>query len=296
MERDAPLTNLEKVFWPEEGYTKGDLIAYYEQISQVILPYLKDRPMVLNRHPNGINGKSFYQKQAGEIPPFIKTTPVKHSQKTIHYVMVQDKRTLLHVANMGCIELNPFHARVGSLDFPDYAIFDLDPEDLPFSKVIEAAQIIHGLLKTAAIPSYCKTSGGRGLHIYVPFGGQYDYDQAKAFVEVIANIALSQYPRLFSLERSPKKRQGMIYIDIPRNSFSQTLASVYSVRPRPHALVSTPLEWKEVKQGLKPSDFNILSMGKRIKSKGDLFKGLLDRGIDLKVAIQNLEENFELRK
>jgi len=291
-EQELSLTNLDKVFWDEEGYTKGDVIAYYNMIAETILPYFKDRPMVLNRHPNGIKGKSFFQKQVNmaQTPSWIKTVPVQHSHKTVHYMLVQDKDTLSYVANLGCIELNPFHSRVPSLDNPDYLIFDLDPEDVPFKKVVDVALFIHEILEDIGIKNFCKTSGSRGLHIYVPLRARYTYKQANEFVNVIAHVAVDALPDLISLERSPKKRQGQIYIDVPRNIRGQTLAAPYCLRPKPHAPVSTPLAWKEVKGSLDPLDFNIETVPKRIKKVGDLFKAVLGPGVDLHKGLRLLEK------
>jgi bifunctional non-homologous end joining protein LigD len=288
------LTNLDKVFWEEEGYTKGDVIAYYDAMSKFILPYLKDRPMVLNRHPNGIAGKSFFQKNVDttQIPSWIQTASVKHKGKTVEYILVQDKKTLLYVANLGCIELNPFHSRVGHLDNPDYLLIDLDPEDVPFDKVIEAALVIHHIFDDLKVANYCKTSGGRGLHIYVPLGAQYDFDQVQVMAKLIALLALEKLPDLISLERSPSKRQKQIYIDVPRNASGQTIAATYSLRPRPHAPVSTPLDWKEVKPGLDLLGFNIETVPKRVAHVGDLFKPVLMKGVNWKQALKRLQERI----
>lgn len=285
------LTNLDKVFFPEEGYTKGDVIAYYDSIASTILPYLKDRPMVLNRHPNGITDKGFFQKNVSlsKFPSWIQTASITHHDRAIEYVLVQDKETLVYIANLGCIELNPFHARVKSITHPDYLVIDLDPEKVPFTKVIEAALVVHDIFEQLKVPNYCKTSGGRGLHIYVPLGAKYDYEQVQLVGKVIALLTQERLPKLISLERSPAKRQRQIYIDIPRNASGQTLAAPYSLRPRPHAPVSTPLEWKEVTTELDPFAFDIKSVPKRIKKKAnDPFKPVLGAGINLKQILKSL--------
>lgn len=286
------LTNLDKVFWPEEGYTKGDVIAYYEAIASTILPYLKDRPMVLNRHPNGIKDKGFFQKNVSlsKFPSWIQTAKITHHERTIEYVLVQDKDTLIYIANLGCIELNPFHARVKSITHPDYLMIDLDPESVPFQKVIEAAMVVHEIFEELEVPNYCKTSGGRGLHIYVPLGAKYDYEQVQLVGKLIALLTQERLPKLISLERSPAKRQRQIYIDIPRNASGQTLAAPYSLRPRPHAPVSTPLDWKEVTTDLDPLAFDIKSVPKRIKKKKDPFKPVLGTGINVKQILARLQE------
>lgn len=285
-------TNLDKVFWPKEGYTKGDVIGYYEKIAPTILPYLKDRPMVLNRHPNGILGKSFFQKNVIEknLPSWIQTTEVKHKEKSVRYLLVQDKETLLYVANLGCIELNPFHSRVSSPDKPDYLLVDLDPESVPFKKVVEATLMIHGILDELGMDNYCKTSGGRGLHIYVPLGAKYDFLQVQQMTQLIALLAQQKMPKLISLERSPSVRQKQIYIDVPRNSPKQTIAAPYCIRPRPGAAVSTPLTWDEVNMALNPLEMNIETVAERVQKIGDLFKPVLGRGANLHKSLAHLKK------
>jgi len=288
------LTNLDKIFWPEEKYTKGDVIAYYDAVAPTILPYLKDRPMVLNRHPNGITDKGFFQKNvsASKFPSWIQTAKIMHHERAIEYVLVQDKDTLIYIANLGCIELNPFHARVKSITHPDYLVIDLDPEKVPFSKVVEAALVVHDIFEELKVPNFCKTSGGRGLHIYVPLSAKYDYEQVQLVGKLIATLTQDRLPKLISLERSPAKRQRQIYIDIPRNASGQTLTSPYSLRPRSHAPVSMPLEWKEVTKDLDPLAFDIKTAPARIKKKAkDPFKPVLGAGINLKQILTRLQEN-----
>lgn len=289
---DLVLTHLDKVFWKEEGYTKQDVITYYREIAPTILPYLKDRPMVMNRHPNGIDGESFFQKNIEHPPSWIKTAAVEHSERTIHYILVQNEDTLLYVANLGCIELNPFHSRIKHLEEPDYLIIDLDPEDVPFEKMIEAAQMVRKILEALEMHCYCKTSGGRGLHIYVPLAAKYDFDQVEEMSRLIALLTFGKLPDLISLERRPAKRQKKIYIDFPRNTNGQTIAAPYSIRPRPHAPVSTPLEWKEVKKGLNPLDFTIKTVLKRVDRVGDLFKPILGKGANLSKSLKLLNNLF----
>lgn len=290
-----PLTfsNLDKIFWKKEGITKGDLIDYYLKVSKIILPYLKNRPMVLNRHPNGIDNDSFFQKQvAPGTPKWIETTPVQHTDKTTEYLLVQNVETLLYVANLGCIELNPFHSHVPKLLSPDYMIIDLDPEDVPFDAVIEVCLKTHEILDDIGASNYLKTSGGRGLHIYVPLHAKYSFQQSQDFAHLIAVIVQNHFPKLVSLERSPKYRQKKIYIDYLRNAPHQTVASVYCLRPREHAPVSTPLEWQELKSGLKPVDFNIYTVPDRLKEKDDIFKPVLKKGINLKLCLKNLAHKY----
>lgn len=246
------LTNLSKVYWPEEGYTKGDLLAYYREVAPVILPYLRDRPMSMLRHPNGITGKSFFQKDVSRQPPppWIETTTVSSSSEKgkITYLLCQDEASLLYVANLGCIELNPWHSRVGSLDRPDYLVIDLDPENIDFPRVVEAAIAVRKVLDRAGAESVCKTSGKRGLHIYAPLDAQYDNDHALQFAQIIATLVHKGLPNTTSLVRSLAMRQGRVYLDCLQNRRSQTLAAAYSVRPYAGATVSTPLHWRELKK------------------------------------------------
>jgi bifunctional non-homologous end joining protein LigD len=290
--RKLKLTNLDKVYFPDEGFTKGDVINYYRKISKFILPYLKGRPESLNRHPNGINEESFYQKNVDGLPPdWVKTKGIysEHNEKEITYMVCNDEATLVYMANLGCIEFNPWFSRVGTLDNPDYLVLDLDPEDIPFDKVVEAAYAVKNVLDTAGAKSFCKTSGATGIHIYVPLNAKYDYDVARNFAHLVAQIAHSRTSDFTSILRSPSKRQKKVYLDFLQNRTGQTLAAPYSLRPRPGAPVSTPLKWEEVKPGMDPKDFNIENTEERLKSTRDIFKGVLGPGINIEKCIKNLE-------
>ncbi len=289
---EPPLTHLDKVYWPKEGYTKGDLIAYYREISPVILPYLRDRPLSLHRHPNGIEGQSFFQKDVSKQPPppEVKTVTVKHDSGHIRYALCQDEYTLLYLANLGCIEMNPWNARVGSLENPDYLVIDLDPEAAPFARVVEAAIAVHRLLDRAGAHSVCKTSGKRGLHIFVPLAARYDHDQVRQFAEIVANLVHRQLPKATSVVRSPALRQGRVYLDFLQNRRGQTLAAPYSVRPYPGATVSTPLRWREVRKSLDPSRFTIRTLMRRLDQVGDLWRPVLEGGIDLADCLARLQK------
>ncbi|WP_068471272.1 DNA ligase D [Candidatus Protochlamydia phocaeensis] len=282
------LTNLDKMYWPQEGYTKGDLIEYYRQVSSLILPYLKDRPETLRRYPNGIEGSSFYQKEA-DAPSWIRTEVVRHEDHDVRYLLIEDEDSLLYVANLGCIDLNPFNSRIQSLLYPDYMILDLDPENTSFDQVIEVAQTIHRCLEEWSIPSVCKTSGATGMHIYIPLGAQYTHEEANQFGKLIAYYVHHQIPDLTSLERSPGKRQKKVYIDYMQNNFGQTVVAPYSLRPKPEATVSTPLKWPEVKPGLTPVEFTIKTVLKRFKKVGDLFQPILGKGINLRKALKSIK-------
>ncbi len=285
------ITNRTKVYWPEDGYTKGDLIDYYMQIATYILPYLKDRPESLNRHPNGIKGQSFFQKDMGAtLPSWIQSKEIfsESNSKDIRYMLCQNKATLIYMANLGCIEINPWNSRVQKIEKPDYIVIDLDPGENTFDEVIQVALVVKKVLDKGGIDAYCKTSGATGLHIYIPLGAKYDYEQGKNFAHIIAQLAHDQLPDLTSLVRNPKDRKKQIYIDYLQNRGGQTLAAPYSVRPKPGATVSTPLEWKEVKKGLHPSQFTIKTIFKRLEKKGDLFKGVLGKGIDMQKCLKKL--------
>jgi bifunctional non-homologous end joining protein LigD len=289
---EVPLTNLRKIYWPDEKITKGELINYYKTIAPYILPYLKDRPLSLKRNPNGILDKGFYHKDAGgAAPSWVKKAEIYSgaNDKIISYLVCNDTASLVYIANLGCIEINPWNSRVETQEYPDYLVIDLDPSDANgFEQVIEAAQVVRKILEDAGAVCYCKTSGATGLHIYIPLGAKYTYDEAKEFGNLIADKTQEQLPEFTSVERPLKKRGDRIYIDYLQNRKGQTLASVYSVRPKAGATVSTPLEWSEVKPGLHPSQFDIYNIADRVEQKGDLFKGVLGKGIDLKKCMKKL--------
>ncbi len=289
-------TNRTKIFFPDEGITKGDVIDYYEQMGDLIIPYLKDRPESLFRTPNGINQKGFFQKDAGdEAPSWVKHIPLYSDsvKKDIDYILCNDKATLLYLANLGCIEINPWHSRVKSLNNPDYMIIDIDPSDNnTFDQVIEAANVVKSILDKAGAFSICKTSGASGLHVYVPLGKKYDYDHAKDFANLVCMMANQLIPEFTTLERSLSKRsKDKIYMDYLQNRKGQTIACVYSLRPKKGATVSTPLDWREVKKGLTPKDFTIKTIPERLKKTGDLFAPILDskNAVDLAKCLENLE-------
>ena len=290
---EVKYTNIDKLYWKKEQISKGDLIDYYQQISQYILPYLKDRAQSLNRYPNGIEGESFYHKDAGgEAPEWVDTTVVysESSNKDIEYIVCNNKETLGYLNNLGCIELNPWNSRVQSPEHPDYMIIDLDPSPQnTFEQVIEAALATKDVLDKYKIPSYCKTSGSTGIHIFVPMGAKYTYDQVKDFAHIIVQMVMQELPETTTLERTIKKRGAKIYLDYLQNRSGQTVASVYSVRPKPGATVSMPLKWSEVKEGLQISEFNMHNALERIKNMGDIFAPVLGEGIDMEKTLKLIE-------
>lgn len=282
-------TNLDKVYFPREGYTKGDVVNFYREIAPVILRYLKDRPQLLHRFPNGIHGEDFYQKDVDDAPEWIETVPMgADEQGSIDYVLCQDKETLLYLVNLGCIEMNPWNARVQTLDEPDWCVIDLDPQGVSFDAVVQTAQAVHEILERAEAKSICKTSGATGLHIFIPFGGKYTTDQSVQFAKIIAYLVHDQLPDLTTLERNPRKRGHAVYLDYLQNRRGQTLAAAYSLRPRDGATVSTPLEWHQVRKGLDPRDWSLKTIFKRLEKVGDLWRPILGKGIDLDKCLDRL--------
>lgn len=286
-------TNLNKLYWPDEGITKGDLINYYKIIAPFILPYLKNRPLSLKRNPNGIKDDGFYHKDAGDIAPSWMKTANIHSESTdkiIHYLVCNNARSLLFIANLGCIEMNPWNSTTAKLDNPDYLLLDIDPSDKnTFDQVVEVTLAIKEILDRFKITGYCKTSGATGMHVYLPCNRKYDYETVRDFARLLVTLVHEQLPSITTMERSlSKRKKNQVYLDYLQNSRGQTLASAYSARPKPGATVSTPLDWKEVKKGLHPSDFTIHNIKKRVDKKGDLFKGALGKGIDIAAALKKM--------
>ncbi|MDT0641497.1 DNA ligase D [Zunongwangia sp. F363] len=285
-------TNLEKIYWPESGFRKYDLVDYYLQVSEYMMPYLKDRPQNLHRHPNGIHHTGFYQKDnEGLLADWVETVKIysKHNNRDIEYMLCQNEATLLYMANLGCIEINPWNSRVGNLENPDYTVIDIDPTDKnTFEEVIEVAQAVKEVLDKAKIEGFCKTSGSSGMHIYIPLDGEYSYEEARDFTKLLCYFVQEKTGKLTSMERAVKSRKGKIYLDFLQNRKGQTLAAPYCARPKKGATVSAPLRWEEVRKGLKISDFNIKNMPERIEKEGDLFTGVLGKGIDMGEVLERL--------
>jgi bifunctional non-homologous end joining protein LigD len=286
------VTNLDKLYWKEDGFTKGNMLKYYLDIAPYMLPYMKDRPQSLHRHPNGITGKDFFQKDMrGKIPGWI---PIHedYSESTgemIGYMICNNEAALLYMANLGCIEMHPWHSRRQHPEYPDYCIIDLDPDKSnTFDQVIETAHVVKALLDDLKASSYCKTSGSTGLHIYVPLGAKYKYEDSKQFAEMLVNLVNQELPDTTSVVRNPSKRKGKIYLDFLQNSQTQTAAAPYSLRPKPGMPVSTPLDWSEVKKGLTPVTFNATNILDRLKAEGDIFEPVLKKGVDLKRILKRL--------
>ena len=286
--------HLSKIYWPEDGYTKRDMFNYYYQVAEYILPYLKDRPLSLNRFPGGIHGKSFYQKDVkGKAPEWAKTFPYTTSDgEDKEFLVGGDEATLLYMASLGCIEMNPWFSTIHHPDNPDYCVIDLDPDKNTFDQVIEAAQEVKKILDALEISGYVKTSGSTGIHIYIPLAAKYSYDQSQMFGKLIVSIVHEQLSEFTSMERQIKNRNGKMYLDFLQNRPGATIACPYSLRPKPGATVSMPLHWDEVKKGLTMKDFTIANSIARIKSEGDIFKGALQKGIDMKKALSKAQSIF----
>jgi bifunctional non-homologous end joining protein LigD len=286
-------THLSKIYFPEDGITKGDVINYYISMADYILPYLKGRPESLLRNPNGIHAKGFFQKDAaGKVPSYVTSKKLfsESTNKDIDYIICDNEATLTYMNNLGCIEVNPWHSTIKALDKPDYLIIDIDPsEKNTFEQVIEAANVVKQVLDKAGAASFCKTSGASGLHVYVPTAKKYSYEQVKDFAYIICIMANEELKDFATLERNLQKRGNeKIYMDYLQNRKGQTIASVYSLRPKEGATVSAPLLWKEVKSGLSPNQFTIHNMQQLIQKRGDIFSGVLEKGIDLNKCLKNL--------
>lgn len=290
---ELSLTNLDKIYFPADGYTKGDVINYYKAIAPIILPYLRDRPESLNRHPNGINEESFFQKNITvALPSFVETyiDRSESEKRDLRYILCQNKETILYMANLGCIELNPWNSRKEFPDHPDYMIFDLDPGETTFENLIKVAKVAHKVLDDVHAPNFIKTSGKRGFHICVPLDAQYGYDSVRQFAELVARIVHKKLPEITSVERNPLKRTKKIYVDFLQNRRAQTLAAPYCVRPVPGAVVSTPLRWEEIKPSLDPRKWTIKTILQRVEKKGDLWKPVIGKGVDLVKVLNYLHK------
>ncbi len=266
------LTNLDKVFWPEEGYTKGDLIDYYRAVSPWLLPLFKDRPLVLDRYPNGIHGKSFFQKNApAGAAGRLRTVAIRAegSQRDIEYFLCDDEEALLYLVNLGVIPFHVWSSRVPSLDRPDWCILDLDPKGAPFPDVVRIAREIRALCEEIELESFIKTSGGSGLHILLPMGGQLAHEPVRQLAELMAQVIVRRLPRIATTARSIAARGGKVYVDALQNGRGKLLAAPYSVRPRPGAPVSTPLRWNEVGPRLDVGKLNIRTVPQRLRKMGE---------------------------
>jgi bifunctional non-homologous end joining protein LigD len=277
--RIVRLTNLGKVFWPDEGITKGDLLQYYADVADALLPHLRDRAMVMKRYPNGARGKCFFMKRApSPRPDWIETCSIEHkSGNVIDFPMVQDLPSLLWLVNLGCIDLNQWYARCDDVDRPDYLHFDLDPvPGASFAKVLEAALVVREALEGFGMSALAKTTGSKGVHIYVPIVRGPTQKEVWTFAKALAQTLAERSPKLLTAEyRIAKRPRGRVLVDYNQNAWGRTLASLYSPRPTPRATVSTPVTWEEVERGVRIEDFTIANVPDRVRRIGDLWKPLL---------------------
>jgi len=292
------VTHLNKVWFPGEGYTKRDLLNFYCDIAPFLLPHLKDRPLSLKRYPNGIQAEYFFQKNSpASYPNWLRFEEIdsehrdpKKPKVPIRYVLAEDTAALLYLVNQGCIDQNPWQSRVGSLENPDFILIDLDPQDCEYSMIVEAALLVRRTLDKLELTGYPKTTGGRGMHIYIPVVPEYTYEITRTFAEAISRVCVIACPELFTTPRSVEKRQkNKVYFDYLQNGEGKTIAAPYAVRAHPGASVSTPLDWAEIKAGLSPSQFHIRNAAERFYKLGDLFEGVLQKKQELLPAFQKLE-------
>ncbi len=292
--RELRLSNLDKLFWPDEGISKGDLLEYYRAVAPVLVPHLRGRPFTMRRYPDGAFGKAFFQKDApSHMPEWIKryrstVTPRSGGEREIELPVVDDELALLWMVNMGCIDMNPWYSRVDRPDRPDFVLFDLDPTpEVPWTQTVEVALLVKGLLDGLGLAAFAKTSGGKGIHILVPLDRRSSYEDTRTFAEHIAGAVAAGYPKLATTAWAKSKRRGVL-IDANQNGMGKTIASVYSVRPHPGAPVSAPLLWDEVNEQLDPHAFTMDAVLDRVAGHGDLFEGVLTTRQSLAKALRAL--------
>jgi bifunctional non-homologous end joining protein LigD len=292
--KKVKISHLNKVYWPQEGITKGQLINYYREMANWVLPYLKDRPINMRRQPNGITDEGFFMKNTADahLPSWIKTHDLysESNKKDIQYIIGGDEATLIYMVNLGCIEINPWLSTYKKPENPDFLVIDIDPHDVPFTEAVQVALKTKEIFDRMQLKTFIKTSGSKGLHIYCYVGGKYDYDFVKMFAEYTAGLIHEELPDITSIERSPAKRKNKTYIDFLQNRRGQTIACPYSVRPKPGATVSTPLHWDEVNDDLKLSDHTIFNIKERVGTIADPWKDLTAEKADLKKALELIKK------
>jgi bifunctional non-homologous end joining protein LigD len=292
--KKVKLTNQNKLYWKKEGISKGELLNYYKEIAPRIVPYLKDKAISMRRQPNGIDDPGFFQKDVDEthLPDWVKTEKLysESNDKNINYIVGDDEATLLYVVNLGCIEINPWLSNYQTPDNPEYVVIDVDPHDVPFTEAVQVALKTKEIFDRMKLKTFIKTSGSKGLHIFCYLGAKYDYDFVKVFAEYTAHLIHNELPDITSIERSPAKRKNKTYIDFLQNRRGQTIASAYSVRPKPGATVSTPLHWHEVNNKLSLADYTIYTMPDRLKHIEDPWKDIHKTKADLKKALEFLKQ------
>ena len=285
------ITNPKKVFWPDDGYTKGHLIAYYESVAPLLLPYLIDRPVVLTRFPDGIQGKSFFQKDAPVyVPDWVRTEMVSSldAERDINYFVIDDVESLRYVANLGTIPIHVWSARVASLEYPDWMVLDLDPKEAPFAHVVQVARALKTILDSLELPSYVKTSGATGLHVLIPMGRRYTHEETRTFARLLAMLTVEAVPEISTVTRALRGRSGKVYVDFGQNGRGNTIVAPYSARPIPGAPASCPLRWDEVNARLNPAAFTIVTLPKRFESMEEPMVPVLGEGVDMAAAIAKI--------
>jgi bifunctional non-homologous end joining protein LigD len=285
-------TNVDKIYYPKDGITKRDVINYYAAVAEYIVPHLEDRPLSLKRYPNGIHEEFFFQKDIPEgYPDWLRIEPIysEHRGSAIRYVVCNDVATLLFLTNLGCIDQNPWMSRIHSLDYPDYILIDLDPQECAFEKIIQAMKLVKQVLDEIGLAGYPKTTGGDGMHIFIPIEPKYTYEQARSFAEILSQLVVSENPDLFTTPRSvAKRRKNRVYFDYLQISSAKTIAAPYVLRAYDGAPVATPLSWDEVRPGLHPNQFNLKNAIERFKETGDLFKPVLTKKQRIEPSLQRL--------
>ena len=287
-EQTLKFSNVDKIYFPEHGYTKGELLLYYDAVAPLIVPHLQGRPLSLKRYPNGIHGEYFFQKNTPDnYPSWLRTELVDKTR----FIICDDKQTLLYLANLGCIDQNPWMSRIGTLHNPDFILMDIDPFECEFGKVVEAALLVKEKLDAIGLTGYPKTTGGDGLHIYVPVEPIYTYEQARFFAEIIARLLAAEHPKLFTRPRAIEKREkDRVYFDWMQIAESKTISAPYVVRAHPGAPVATPLQWSEVTPQLHPSQFTMKTAPERFAVLGDIFEGVLTRPQRIEEAFGRLDQ------
>ena len=285
------LTSLDRVYWPDEKLTKFDLLCYYLRIERFIMPYLKDRPAILQRYPRGIKAPMFFQQDLESAPAFIKTARLTNQEgRQLDYAVFTTIGSLLHFVNLGTIEQHPWHSTVKHLDKPDYIMLDLDPKAAPWKNVLDVALICKEVLDELGLPAFPKTSGSSGIHIYLPLKPKHDFRKVAAVAEALASEVAQRAPKIATTQRSLAKRQKQqVYVDAMQNARGKTIAAAYSARARPNATVSMPLTWKQIEKGVKIADFTIKNVPGLVEKNGDVWKEFFDKRQELKLGQSDLQ-------
>lgn len=282
---NVSLTSLDRVYWPDEGLTKFDLLCYYLNIGHRIMPFLKDRPAILQRFPRGIRAPMFFQQDLESAPAFIKTVRLTNQEgRELNYPVYTTLGSLLHFVNLGTIEQHPWHSTVRHLDKPDYLMLDLDPKEAPWKNVLEVALVCKEVFDELGLPSFPKTSGSSGIHVYLPLKPKYDFGRVAQVATALAGEVASRAPKIATIQRSLAKRQKQqVYVDAMQNARGKTIASVFSARAKPGATVSMPLTWKQVEKGVKISDFTIKNVPRLLEKNGNVWKDFFESQQTLKL-------------